>query len=63
MAGTWAHACVLIDIWSMQLFVWLLGRNGELLDSHLFYYVRYSQLAELHERHGRFSRAAAMPSR
>ena len=51
---------LVIDIWSMKLFVWLLGTNGELLDSHLFYYVRYSQLAELHERHGRFARAALL---
>ncbi len=55
-----AHLRLLIDIWSMKLFVWLLGTNGELLDSHLYYYVRYSQLAELHERHGRFARAALL---
>jgi hypothetical protein len=33
---TWAHARLLVDVLSMKLFVWLLGRNGELLDSHLF---------------------------
>jgi hypothetical protein len=35
MAAMWAHACLLVDIWSMKLFVWMLDRNGELLDSHL----------------------------
>jgi hypothetical protein len=50
---------LLIDIWSMTLFVWLLGRD-ELLDSHLFFYVRYSELAALHERHGRLARAARL---
>ena len=49
-----------IDIWSMKLFVWLLGTSGELLDSHLFFYVRFSELAELHERHGRLARAARL---
>jgi hypothetical protein len=51
---------LVIDIWSMKLFVWLLGRHGELLDSHLFFYVRYCQLAELHERHGQLARAARL---
>ena len=51
---------LVIDIWSMKLFVRLLGRHGELLDSHLFFYVRYSQLAELHERHGRLARGARL---
>jgi hypothetical protein len=55
-----AHLRLVIDIWSMKLFVWLLGTNGELLDSHLFFYVRYSLLAELHERHGRLVRAARL---
>jgi hypothetical protein len=51
---------LVIDIWSMKLFVRLLGRHGELLDSHLFFYIRYCQLAELHERHGRLARAARL---
>jgi len=29
-----------LDIWSMKLFVWALGRNGQLLDSHLFFFDR-----------------------
>jgi hypothetical protein len=55
-----AHLRLVIDIWSMKLFVWLLGTDGELLDSHLFFCVRYSQLAELHERDGRLARAALL---
>jgi hypothetical protein len=57
MAGMWAHACLLIDIWSMKLFVWMLGRNGELLDSHLFFFDRYSDLADYHEVKGRAAKA------
>ena len=60
MLAGMAHLCLLLDIWSMKLFVWLLGRHGELLDSHLFFYVRYCQLAEFHERHGRVARAALL---
>jgi hypothetical protein len=55
-----AHLRLLLDIWSMSLFVRLLGLNGQLLDSHLFFYVRYSQLAELHERHRRLARASRL---
>lgn len=55
-----AHLRLILDIWSMKLFVRLLGRHGELLDSHLFFYIRYCQLAELHERHGRLARAARL---
>jgi hypothetical protein len=55
-----ARLLLVIDIWSMKLFVRLLGTDGELLDSHLFFYVRYSELAELHERHGRLARAALL---
>jgi hypothetical protein len=51
---------LVIDIWSMKLFVRLLGTSGELLDSHLFFYVRYSQLAEWHERQGRLASAARL---
>jgi hypothetical protein len=53
MAGLWLHANLLVDIWSVKLLVWLLGTGGELLDSHLFLYDRYSQLAEFHQRRGR----------
>jgi hypothetical protein len=57
MAGIWHHARLLIDIWSMKLFVRLLGRNGELLDSHLFFFDRYSDLADYHRLRGRTSKA------
>ena len=46
----------MIDIWSMKLFVWLLGRDGELLDSHLFFFDRYSDLADYHRAKGRTSK-------
>src|SRR4026208_842041 len=57
MAGMWAHACLLIDIWSMKLFVWMLGRDGELLDSHLFFFDRYSDLADLCRLRGQSGKA------
>ena len=53
----WAHLDLLLDIWSMKLFVWLLGKNGEFLDSHLFFFDRYSELAYYHRRHGRIVKA------
>src|SRR5437763_15482827 len=57
MVSIWAHARLLIDIWSMQLFVLLLGQNGELLDSHLFFFDRYSDLADYHRLEGRTAKA------
>ena len=57
MAVIGAHARVLLDIWSMKLFVWMLGRNGELLDSHLFFFDRYSDLADYHRLKGRLAKA------
>ena len=57
MAVTWTHVRLLVDIWSMKLFVWLLGRNGELLDSHLFFFDRYSDLADHHRLMGRAAKA------
>jgi hypothetical protein len=47
------HARLVVDIWSMKLFVWMLGRNSELLDSHLFFFDRYSDLADYHRGQGR----------
>jgi hypothetical protein len=41
----------------MKLFVWALGRNGELLDSHLFFFDRYSDLADYHRSKGRTATA------
>src|SRR5437667_4300066 len=57
MAAIWAHTCLLIDIVSMKIFVWALGRNGELLDSHLFFFDRYSDLADYHRLQGRIAKA------
>jgi hypothetical protein len=48
MALIGTRAPLLLDIWSIKIFVWALGRNGELLDSHLFFYDRYSDLADYH---------------
>jgi hypothetical protein len=56
----WAYLCLLVDIWSMKVFVWTLGRNGELLDSHLFFFDRYSDLADYHREKGRAAKAAKL---
>jgi hypothetical protein len=57
MIAIWAHARLLVDIWSMKLFVWMLGRNGDLLDSHLFFFDRYTDLADYHRLRGRTAKA------
>ena len=57
MGGILFHAWLLIDIWSMKVFVYLLGLNGELLDSHLFFFDRYSDLADYHRLKGRTAKA------
>jgi hypothetical protein len=57
MVAIWAHARLLVDIWSMKLFVRLFGRNGELLDSDLFFFDRYSDLADYHRLNGRTAKA------
>src|SRR5437870_3554228 len=57
MATIWAQARLLIDIFSMKVFVTLLGRNGEFLDSHLFFFDRYSDLADYHRLKGRTAKA------
>ena len=60
MASIWAHAVLLVDILSMKLFVWVLesafGRYGE-LDSHLFFFDRYMDLADYHRLKGRTAKA------
>lgn len=53
MRSFWLLTRLLVDIWSMRLLVWMLGRNGELLDSHLFFFDRYSDLADYHRAAGR----------
>src|SRR6185295_15138099 len=57
MIAIWTHARLLIDIFSMKVFVELLGRNGELLDSHLFFFDRYSDLADSLRMKGRIAKA------
>ena len=57
MASIWAHARLLADILSMKLLVWMLGQNGELLDSNLFFFDRYSDLADVHRLNGRIAKA------
>lgn len=57
MAAIWAHARLLADVLSMKLLVWLLGKNGELLDSNLFFFDRYSDLADFHRLRGRIAKA------
>jgi hypothetical protein len=63
MASIWAHAVLLLDILSMKVFVWALhgssrDPNGGVLDSHLFFYDRYSDLADYHLSKGRHAKAA-----
>lgn len=36
----------MLDILTIKFFVWGFGWNGELLDSHLFFFARYSELAD-----------------
>src|SRR2546422_10711371 len=57
MSAPLAHARMLVDIWSMKIFVRMLGQNGELLDSHLFFFDRYSDLADYHRQQGRITTA------
>ena len=60
MASIWSHAFIVVDIMSMKLFVWFLGHlftwpvdsDGGILDSHLFFHSRYSDLAEYHRLRG-----------
>lgn len=65
MLSIWSHALIVLDIVSMKVFVCLLGTvftwavdpNGGILDSHLFFYDRYSDLAEYHRLRGRTAKA------
>jgi hypothetical protein len=64
MLSIWPHALIVVDIVSMKVFVWVLGQlftsavepNGGILDSHLFFFDRYSDLAEYHRLKGRASK-------
>jgi hypothetical protein len=57
MKAVLAHARLLLDVASMKIFVGIAGHDGELLDSHLFFFDRYSDLADYHRQHGRIARA------
>jgi hypothetical protein len=65
MTPVWSHPRIVADILSMKVFVWVLGQlfswavdpNGGILDSHLFFYDRYSDLAEYERLKGRIGRA------
>jgi hypothetical protein len=57
MGGASAHVRLLIDIFAMKVFVRMFGQTGELLDSHLFFFDRYSELADYHGRKGRIAKA------
>jgi hypothetical protein len=57
MRAVLLHARLLLDIASTKLFVWALGRDGELLDSHLLFFDRYSDLADYHRQRGRTLKA------
>jgi hypothetical protein len=57
MKAVLAHARLLLDVVSMKTFVWMFGHDGELLDSHLFSFDRYSDLADYHRQQGRLARA------
>src|SRR5436190_11895782 len=57
MGAVLAHARLLLDVLSMKIFVWMVGHDGELLDSHLFFFDRYSDLADYHRQQGRITKA------
>ena len=65
MPSIWSHALIVLDIVSAKVFVWVLGQlfawavdpNGGILHSHLFFFDRYSDLAEYHRLKGRTARA------
>ncbi|HYE87877.1 MAG TPA: hypothetical protein VEA16_16050 [Vicinamibacterales bacterium] len=47
--------------WALkQLFSWAADANGGILDSHLFFYDRYSDLSEYHRRRGRTAKADSL---
>jgi hypothetical protein len=65
MPSIWSHALIVLDIVSMKVFVWALGQlftwavdpNGGILDSHFFFFDRYSELAEYLRVKGRTAKA------
>lgn len=57
MISVVAHLRLLFDIFSIKVIVWMFGRNGELLDSHLFLFEKYSELADYHRSRDRIGKA------
>ena len=57
MTAIFAHVRLLLDVVFMKIFVWVFGHEGELLDSHLFFFDRYSDLADYHRQQGRIAKA------
>src|SRR5438105_4187936 len=65
MPSIWSHDLLVVDIVSMKVFVWVLGElfawavdpNGGVLDSHLFFFDRYSDLADYHRLKRRTAKA------
>jgi hypothetical protein len=52
-----AYSRLIVDVLSMKLFLRLIGRDAEFLDAHLFFYGRYSELADHHRQRGRTAKA------
>ena len=57
MKAVAAYVRLLLDVFSIKLLVRMLGNDGELLDSHLFLFDKYSDLADYHRSRGRIARA------
>jgi hypothetical protein len=57
MSPVVAHLRLLFDILSIKVLVWMFGKDGELLDSHLFFFDKYSDLADYHRDRGRIGKA------
>ena len=57
MKAVLVHARLVLDVVSLKIFVWMFGHDGELLDSHLCFFDRYSDLADYHRQQGRIAKA------
>src|SRR5436189_6038128 len=57
MSTVLTQARLVLDIGFTKLFVWALAHDGDLLDSHLFFFDRYSDLADYHRQRGRIEKA------
>src|SRR2546428_3079731 len=57
MDAVLARTRLMVDVFSIKIFVWMFGQNGELLDAHLFFFDRYSDLADYHRQKGRITKA------